>query len=327
MKKTVYAGFALLVMALVAFFLWTNSQDKNNPTDGELTDVTIAQTGDFLLYSVLYVALDAGIFEDNGLDVSITSTGGDEKSVAAVIAGQAQFGVGDPTFAAIAKERGQDVKVVASIVNGVPFWGLTYSDEVAQRFASNGLDGLRVTTFPSPSTAYTLQKDMFEDAGLTPNIVEGAFGSLIGILESGQADIALELEPNVSTASERGATVLYSLTDVYGDFAITGMTVLGEYAERNPDTVTAMITSLQSSMDFMRADPERTLDILDNRFPELGNSVVESSLNRMVAETVIPSSTRIQPSSWEKAVDVRIEVGDISNREVAISALDNSWNE
>ena len=38
------------------------------------------------------------------------------------------------------------------------------------------------------------------EAGLRPNIREGSFGSLIAMLKSGKADIALELEPNVSQA-------------------------------------------------------------------------------------------------------------------------------
>ena len=50
---------------------------------------------------------------------------------------------------------------------------------------------LRVATFPAPSTAYVLQEKMFKDAGLPPKISQGAFGSLLTMLRTHQADVAL----------------------------------------------------------------------------------------------------------------------------------------
>jgi hypothetical protein len=48
---------------------------------------------------------------------------------------------------------------------------------------------------------------MFMQAGLTPKIHEGAFGTLLAMVHSGHADIALELEPNVSQAELDGAHI------------------------------------------------------------------------------------------------------------------------
>ncbi|MBA4027179.1 MAG: hypothetical protein C0473_02955, partial [Cyanobacteria bacterium DS3.002] len=73
--------------------------------------ITIAQFGHVFLYMPLYVAVRKGFFKEEGLDVRLVSTGGDEKTFTAVITGNAQFGVSDPTFTAIARERGQGGKV------------------------------------------------------------------------------------------------------------------------------------------------------------------------------------------------------------------------
>lgn len=326
MKKGWVVGVVVLVGLIASAFFWGKSADPAKDPSGDKTEVTIAQTGDFLLYSVVYLAKDAGIFEKNGLDVEIVSVGGDENAVAAVIAGEAEFGVGDPTFAAIAKERGENVSVVSSVVNGVPFWGVTYSEDVANQYRATGLAGLSVATFPDPSTAYTLQEDMYSDLELEPSIVEGAFGSLIGILESGRADIALELEPNVSVTTAKGAQILYSFADMYGDFAITGLTVSDSYKNKNAETVGALVSSLQEAMDLAHSEPERAIELLTVRFPELDGSVIEESFGRMIAEGVVPNTAETTEAAWLKAVDLRIEVGDIKDREIALSALDNTWS-
>ncbi len=97
----------------------TLAQPATKPkTATTTTAVTIAQFGHVFLYMPLYVALRGGFFREQGLDVKLVSTGGDEKTFTADSTGNAQFGVSDPTFAAIAREHGQGGKVVAGIVKG-----------------------------------------------------------------------------------------------------------------------------------------------------------------------------------------------------------------
>ena len=190
-SRAIFATVALAVVLLAAFGIW--SQRSGTPSDGggTLRRITVAQFGDFFLYAPLYIAVDGGFFRKEGLDVSIVNTGGDDKTWAAVLSGSAEFGVADPTFVAVSAARGQNGLVVASLVNGVPFWGITYRD-IAPFKDAKELTHHSVATFPSPSTAYALQKKMFSDAGLAPNIREGAFGAIIPMLKAGTADIGLE---------------------------------------------------------------------------------------------------------------------------------------
>ncbi len=316
--------FLLIVLVLVTYFGIQYWKEETSPETG-LTEIRVAQTGDFLIYAGLYLAQGGGFFENNGLSVSITNTGGDEKSVAAILSKQADLGVGDPTFAAIANQRGQDVKVIAGLVNGAPFWGITYDEQTVNDYKSSGLSNLKVATFPAPSTAYVLQENMFRSEGLEPNIVEGAFGSLAGILERGGAQIALELEPNVSTAQERGATVLYSLAERYGDFAITGITVTAEYAVENSESLSAFCQALAEAYRFAREDIDGATRILVEKFPELEEKVVRNAVLRMAAENIIPETPVISEAAWRKAIELRVKAGDIEDAERAMKVLDNQF--
>ena len=172
---------ALVIGGLVIFGIWAQMAGSGSTDADPPRHVTIAQAGDFFLYAPLYVAVDGGYFRKRGLDVSIVSTGGDDKTWAAVISGSAEFGVADPTFVAISAARGQNGIVVASLVNGVPFWGISYKS-ITPIGDAKELSKYSVATFSSPSTAYALQRKMFVDAGLAPNIREGAFGTIIPML-------------------------------------------------------------------------------------------------------------------------------------------------
>ena len=312
------AVVALATIALLVAYQRTSPQ----PT---LKSITIAQAGDFFLYAPLYVAKDAGIFEKKGLDVNLVSTGGDDKTWAAIVSGSAQFGVADPTFVAISDKRGQPGRVIASVVNGVPFWGVTFKPDIKAITDPKQLAPYSVATFPAPSTAYTLQKDMFQRAGVTGNIREGAFGTLMAMLKAGQADIALELEPNVSQAVTDGAHVVYAMSDIYGDFAITGLTTSPELLARDPKLAEDVVCSLQLALDYIRKHPDDALRILSKRFPEIKPEVAKAALARATDAGIIPRDISVAKSAWDKAIDVRVKVGDLSSPRGMDAYVDNTF--
>jgi NitT/TauT family transport system substrate-binding protein len=305
---------ALTIVLVASFGIWSRSSCAPPNNTGTLRRITVAQTGDFFLYAPLYIAVDGGFFRHEGLDVSIVNTGGDDKTWAAVLSGSAEFGVADPTFVAVSAVRGQNGVVVASLVNGVPFWGITYRD-IAPIKDAKQLARLSVATFPSPSTAYALQKRMFTDAGLTPNIREGNFGAIIALLKAGDADIGLELEPNVSQAASEGAKVVYSMAERYGDFAMTGVTTTALTVRRDGALVRSVISALQGALNMLHSNPDEALALLLKRFPGVSIGVGKAALERVLHDEVIPRSTTISESAWKKAVLLRIEVGDL--KEVA----------
>ena len=195
-------AFLLLGGGIATYLM--NRPEKDVSTN--LQEIKIAQFGDFFLYAPLYIAIDQGFFKDEGLDVSLINTGGDEKTWATVISGNAAFGLADPTFIAVSDSRGKPGRVIANIVDGVPFWGVTLDPNIKIEKPQD-LAGYSVATFPAPSTAYTLQKDMFEDGELEPKISQGAPGTLLAQLRAKQVDIALELEPNASQAVADGGHI------------------------------------------------------------------------------------------------------------------------
>lgn len=278
------------ILAFVAIGIW---KGLGPPRNARTERVVIARAGDFFLYAPLYVAIDGGYFAEEGLDVSLVTTGGDEKTWAAVISGNTSFGVADPTFVAISDARGVPGRVVGGIVNGVPFWGVTLRKDIKPFASKNDLDAYTVGSFPSPSTAFTLQRKMFLDAGKEPRIREGAFGTLVAMLRSGQVDIALELEPNVSQVVADGGTVVYSMSEVCGDFAITGLTATPEFLAKHPEIAQKVANGLQKALNAIGADRARALSILAKRFPEIDQSVAKAALDRVIGDKIVPRSLQI----------------------------------
>src|SRR5579871_627825 len=116
-------------LALALGLLFSVGCQKQTASTGT-TPITICQYGDLLIYLPLYIAQEQGFFRKEGLDVKFINGGGDDKTYAAVASGAAQFGVSDPTFTAIAREKGQPGVVVGTVVAGATYWGVTWDDKI-----------------------------------------------------------------------------------------------------------------------------------------------------------------------------------------------------
>jgi len=319
MKKIVLVVFAIAIVFLNGC---TSSKKKNQ----EIDKIKVAQFGKVFIYMPVYLADIKGFFKEEGIEIELISTGGDDKTYAALISGSAVFGVADPTFVAIAAERGQKGKVIASIVNGVPFWGVAVSDRVPGITNPKMLKGFSVATFPSPSTAYVLQKKMFINAGLKPDIKQGAFGSLLPMLLTGQVDIALELEPNVSTAIKKNhARVLYSLAKIYGNFALTGVTVLDKTIKENHDLVQRFVNALQKAETYAHTYPDSAAFYAQKVFPDMDKEIIKNAMARIIKSNTLPKSVVISNDAWKKALNLRYEIGDLKSVNEALNVLDNRF--
>ncbi|MDZ4835665.1 MAG: ABC transporter substrate-binding protein [Candidatus Melainabacteria bacterium] len=288
--------------------------------------ITIAQYGHIFLYMPLYVAQRKDFFKKHGLDVKLVSTGGDEKTFTAVVTGNAQFGVSDPTFVAIAREHGQSGKVVAAVVRGVPFWIVALKKDIGVFTKPEDFEGHRCAAFTAPSTSYAVMKKILADGKTKKaSIVQGAFGTLPALLKSDQVDLALELEPTVSILVGEGAHVVYSPKDELGDFAFTGLEVSDKFAAEHPDLIKACVAALKDAMDYIHQDFDGAVEVAKQEFPEVKPEIVKDALARLRDSGTIPKSPMLPKSAWDKAISMRRDLGDLDSAGTYEENVDMSY--
>jgi len=300
-----------LVIMIVGAAALTACFGSNNQK--ESSDVVVAQWGSekYLIYLPVYIAQEAGFFEDQGLNVSIEFSGNDDQVFAKVLRGDAQFGVGDPIFTAVSRQQGADGLVVASIVDRVALWGVAQEPDFIEDTV--GFSGKRIGTFPRPSTTYTLLNDTISsDTVMDAAIVEIPIGNELALLESGSADIVMMLEPSASIAEAEGYSIVTSFPKIWGQFAFTGLTTTQSYADENNQTVLAMMAALQDAANLAHSDRERAVQIASELFPTIDGAVIESAVNRMLDDETLPRSVNLSKNSWVSSVRVRQRVGDVN---------------
>jgi NitT/TauT family transport system substrate-binding protein len=272
--------------------------------------------------------MEEGYFKREGLEVSLSFTGNDDQTFAAVASGAADFGIGDPAFAAISRAKGFPAKVIGTLVGGVAIWGVTKREDLSVLKRPEDLRGLRIGTFPAPSTNYTLMHDLVDSAAVGTEkfkIVQAPIGAQIALLESGEADIAMVLEPAASLAESNGYKVVYSSPQFHGKFAFTGVTTTEDVLKGKSREVSKFIRSLQLAIEDCRKDPGIAERVSSKLFPNLSAEVVRNAVRRMIDEKTFPDSIAVDPVGWNRALEVRRKVGDLSSAAKLEGVVDNSF--
>jgi len=274
-----------------------------------------------------YVAQEKGFFNEEGIVINLKFSGNDDQVFASVINRSAAFGIGDPMFTAISREKKQNGKVVASLVDGVAIWGVT-NKAIKTIIKPSDLAGLRIGTFPEPSTNYALiRKTILSNGSILKktSIIQAAIGAQLPLLEKNAADIAMDLEPGTSIAESKGYKVVYSSAKFYGPFAFTGLTTTEDYIRSNPETVQKIVNGIEKALYYIHTEDEGTIDVAKKLFPDVDVNVLRTAIHRMIAEKTIPEHALVSDEGWQKAMRVRVEIGDLNKMHPTADAVDNSF--
>ena len=243
--------------------------------DGDLPTIQIASAPNVFL-AALWVAQDKGYFEEEGVNVEVVEIEAGTDSVAALVSGNAQVAdVGFDDLLELASEGETGLVMVQNILNRVTLTtvmnpdlaaelGVSRESPIEERYAA--LEGLRIgiTSPGAPTDKY--MRYYLRQAGLDPDqdaeiIAIGGGSSLLAALESDQIDVFHLSPPSPYVAEAEGfGTVLIDgpAGDVeeFSDFLYIAWAANREWAETNPDAMTAFNAALDRAMEDIAADPE-----------------------------------------------------------------------
>lgn len=277
--------------------------------------VTISQAFQSMLYLPLYVGIDTGLFQKQGLDVTKETAGAPSAALAAVISGSAQFSLHGPEWPAIAASKGAPVQIVANCVNGAAVWMATTPDF---KFTSvKDLKGETIVTGQMPTTSTSLLLKLLKENGMDAEkdvkMLQVPLGSEIGAFVAGQAKVAVMYEPGLDQAVAKGMKVVLGFPKLYGPYAFSAIT---SRTDADPDTVQRFVNGMQAALLSIRSNPAGAVAIAKKEFPTLDPVVVENAVKRMIEDNVYPSSVEITPAALKVSMDTQIALGNLAAQPV-----------
>ena len=294
---------AAVVLAVTALPMGVSAAKKEEP---KLTKVTLNEVAHSIFYAPQYVAIEEGYFKDEGLDLTLVTGFGADKTMTAVISGEAdigfmgaeasvyayQEGATDPVvnFAQLTQRAGnflvareempdfkwedlKDKKVLGGRKGGMPEMVFEYI------LRKNGLDP---------------QKDLMIDQSIDFGSTAAAFSG------DTSSDFTVEFEPSATALEKEGAGyVVASLGVDSGYVPYTSYSAKTSYMEKNPEIIQKFTNALQRGMEYVQTHtPEEIARVIAPQFAETDLDTVTTIVKRYYDQDTWKSNLIFEKESF-----------------------------
>ena len=317
-KKWISMATAV-VLAVTALPLGVSAAKKEEP---KLTKVTLNEVAHSIFYAPQYVAIEEGYFKDEGLDLTLVTGFGADKTMTAVISGEAdigfmgaeasvyayQEGATDPVvnFAQLTQRAGnflvareempdfkwedlKDKKVLGGRKGGMPEMVFEYI------LRKNGLDP---------------QKDMVIDQSIDFGSTAAAFSG------DTSSDFTVEFEPSATALEKEGAGyVVASLGVDSGYVPYTSYSAKTSYMEKHLEIIQKFTDALQKGMEYVQTHtPEEIAKVIAPQFAETDLDTVTTIVKRYYDQDTWKSNLIFEKESFELLEDILEDAGELKER-------------
>lgn len=295
--------------------------------------VCIAQAFHSLLYLPLYIAQDAGFFEEEGVHVEISTSGGGTEAWSAVESGLADYGVHDPVFAVRAYEQGMsDAVVVGTICNGQAILALAADERVEptedpRTFMTGTLADRTVATQPQPDSQWALLRFL---RFLYQPPAEAAYRNLqvpIGTeadpVLTGQADLCLAFPPQADAAMARGLHEVFDFSRFFGPYLLSALTTRRGTVRARPAAHEAVVTALEKACQYAHAFPAEAVRVAQAEFPDVDADVIEQATLRCLRRDFLPRHLAVDAEAWQENGVLNKFVGTLRQYRPMAELVDN----
>ena len=322
MKNKKWISLAAAVVLAVTALPMGVFAAKKDSTEEKLTKVTLNEVAHSIFYAPQYVAIEEGYFKDEGLDLTLVTGFGADKTMTAVISGEADIGFMGAEASVYAYQEGATDAVVNFAQLTQRAGNFLVAREEMPDFKWEDLKGRKVLGgrkggMPEMVFEYILrkngldpQKDLTIDQSIDFGYTAAAFTG------DTSADFTVEFEPSATALEKEGAGyVVASLGVDSGYVPYTSYSAKTSYMEKNPEIIQKFTNALQKGMEYVQSHtPEEIAEVIAPQFAETDLDTVTAIVKRYYDQDTWKSNLIFEKESFELLEDILEDSGELSER-------------
>ena len=283
--------------------------------------MTLNEVAHSIFYAPMYVAIEEGYFEEEGIELDLVCGFGADKTMTAVISGEADIGFMGSEASIYTYNEGATDYVVNFAQLTQRAGNFLVAREKMDDFSWEDLKGHLVLGgrkggMPEMVFEYILKEngiDPEEDLEINQSI---DFGSTAAAFSEGQGDFTVEFEPGATTLESEGkGYVVASLGEDSGYVPYTAFSAKRSYIDENPDIIQGFTNALQKGMDYVQThSPEEIASVIEPQFPETDLETITTIVTRYYDQDTWKSNLIFEESSFDLLQDILESAGELEKR-------------
>ena len=312
---------AAVVLAVTALPMGVFAAKKDS-TEEKLTKVTLNEVAHSIFYAPQYVAIEEGYFTEEGLDLTLVTGFGADKTMTAVISGEADIGFMGAEASVYAYQEGATDPVVNFAQLTQRAGNFLVAREEIPDFKWEDLKGEKVLGgrkggMPEMVFEYILKKngiDPQKDLTIDQSIDFGSTAAAFTGDDS--AAYTVEFEPSATILEKEGAGyVVASLGEASGYVPYTSYSAKASYMKENPEIIQKFTDALQKGMDYVQSHtPEEIAEVIAPQFKETDLETITAIVKRYYDQDTWKENLIFEKDSFELLQDILEDAGELTDR-------------
>jgi len=320
---------SILLVAMMLCMMLTACGKEEGMTKVKLTEVAHS-----IFYAPMYVAIEEGYFEEEGIEVELVNGLGADKTMTAVLSGESEIGfMGSEASVYVYNEGASDYVVnFAQLTQRAG--NFLVSREAEEDFNMTDLKGKTVLGgrkggMPQMVFEYILKKygmDPSTDLNIIQNI---DFGMTAQAFSGGSGDYTVEFEPSATALEKEGAGYVVSSLGVESGYVpYTAFSAKKSYIEKNPDVIEGFVKALQKGMDYVSSHtPEEIAEIIQPQFAETDRDTLVTIITRYYDQDSWKEDLVFSEDAYTLLLDILESAGELEKRPPYEDLVDNTYSQ
>ena len=275
MNKKITTFIILIVVIIMSITAYLVTKDKNNSITEDLKNIKVNEVTRSVFYAPQYVAINNGFFEENGIEIELSTGQGADAVMTAVLSNQCDIGFAGPEATIYVYNEGKEdyAQVFAQMTRKDGSFLVAKGD--TDNFSWEDLKGKTVIPgrkggVPYMTLEYVLkkngidpQKDLTLDDSIKFDLMAGAFAS-------GEAEYVTLFDPTASlTENEGKGYIVASVGKEAGEIPYTAYFAKKSYIEKNEEIIRNFTKAIYKGEQWVKEHTSTEIaEVIQSFFPD-----------------------------------------------------------
>lgn len=334
MKKRTLA-FVIIIAAviLVAIVVQIILKDKSASRQ-DFSKVKVSEVTRSVFYAPQYVAINNGYFKKNGIDIELTTGGGADTVMTAVLSNQVDIGFAGPEASIYVYNEGKEdyCQVFAQMTKkDGSFLVAKLKDD---KFSWQNLKGKTVIPGRKGGVPYMTLEYVLRKNGINPKTdlkLDDSikFDLMAGAFTSGDAEYVTLFEPTASLTEQQGkGYIVASVGKEAGDIPYTAYFAKKSYIEKNENLIQNFTNAICEGEKWVKNHTsEEIANVIMNFFPGTEKDLIKTAVQSYKDIDAWNETPVLKQESFNRLQEVMTMAGELQNKAPYEKIVNNTYSE
>ncbi len=301
----------------------TSAKADNQASDTKknLSSVRLCEVAHSIFYAPMYVAIEKGYFEEEGINLSLKNGFGADKVMTAVLSGESDIGFMGSESTIYTYQEGANDLIVNFAQLTQRAGNFLVAREKMPDFTWDALKGKTVLGGRAGGMPEMVFEYILKQNGINPKedlIINQSidFGSTAAAFAEGLGDYTIEFEPSATSLEKEGkGYVVASLGVDSGYVPYTSFSAKESYIKANPDIIQGFTNALQKGMNYVQKhSPSEIATVIQPQFKETDLKTITTIVDRYYNQDTWKSDLIFEKENFELLQDILDNSGVLKER-------------